>query len=240
MCVDGDWRKNRRPGPPKEPQYPGVDLDRNFDFMWDFSKYFAANSGNLTTTDPGTDYYCGESAFSEPETRNARWITDRFSNIAFFMDLHSFGPLILYRWGDALDQTSDRDMNFMNCAYDGARGINNPEYQEYIAPDDFAASQSLAGAMRSGIKAVTGTDYAVDSASNLYVTSGASDDYFYSRHLTDPARPKILSFMLEWGDASTGFHPHYHEMRHIIDEITAGLLAFCLQIVAMTKARATR
>jgi hypothetical protein len=28
-------------------------------------------------------------------------------------------------------------------------------------------------------------------------------------------------------------------MRHIIDEVTAGLLAFCLEIVAMTEARGT-
>jgi hypothetical protein len=28
-------------------------------------------------------------------------------------------------------------------------------------------------------------------------------------------------------------------MRHIIDEVTAGLLAFCLQIAAMTEARRT-
>jgi hypothetical protein len=28
-------------------------------------------------------------------------------------------------------------------------------------------------------------------------------------------------------------------MRHIIDEVTAGLFAFCLKIVAMTEARGT-
>jgi carboxypeptidase T len=235
MTVKGGWRKNRRPAPPGPPEYIGVDLNRNFDFMWDFSKYFAKASGNLTSTNPGTDFYCGESAFSEPETRNARWIADRFTNIRFFMDLHSFGPDILYRWGDALDQTKHRDMNFMNPCYDGKRGINNPEYEEYIVPDDLAASLSLGAAMHDGIKAVRGTDYTVDVSGNLYPSSGASDDYLYSRHLTDPGQPKILSFTLEWGD--THFHPPYDEMRQIIDEVTAGLLAFCLKIVAMTKVR---
>jgi carboxypeptidase T len=237
MTTDGGWRKNRRPAPRAHPKSIGVDLNRNFDFMWDFKKYFATASGNLTSTNPGTPFYCGESAFSEPETRNVRWIADRFANIRFFMDLHSFGPDILYRWGDALDQTKHPDMKFTNPAYDGKRGINNPEYQEYIIPDDLAASLSLGAAMHDGIKAVRGTDYTVDVSANLYPSSGTSDDYLYSRHLTDPGQPKILSFTLEWGD--TYYHPPYDQMRHIIDEVTAGLLAFCLKVVAMTQARAT-
>jgi murein tripeptide amidase MpaA len=235
MTVVDGWRKNRRPGPPQHPQYIGVDLNRNFDFMWDFKKYFAEASGNLTSTNPGSKYYCGESAFSEPETRNACWIADRHANIRFFMDLHSVGPQILYRWGDALDQTKDPDMNFMNPVYDGERGINNPEYQEYIQSGDLSASLSLGAAMHDGIKAVRGTDYTVVPSCDLYPTSGTSDDYLYSRHLTDSGQPKILSFTLEWGD--TEYHPPYDEMRRIIDEVTAGLLAFCLKIIAMTEAR---
>jgi hypothetical protein len=39
-----------------------------------------------------------------------------------------------------------------------------------------------------------------------------------------------------WGE---DFHSPYEEMRHIINEVTAGLPAFCLEIVAMTQARRT-
>jgi hypothetical protein len=63
-----------------------------------------------------------------------------------------------------------------------------------------------------------------------------TDDYLYSRHLADLSQPKILSCTLEWGE---DFHPAYDEMRHIIDEVTAGLPAFCLEIAAMIEARKT-
>ncbi len=236
MTVQSDWRKNRRPAPPDFPQCPGVDINRNFDFLWDFPHHFSPSSlsRNLTSTKPCNDYYHGESAFSEPETRNARWIVDRFTNTRFFIDLHSYGPQILYRWGDGEHQTKDPDMNFMNPAYDSVRGIDG-SYQEYIPANDLGTMKSLAAALHDGIKAVRGTDYFTRPAYNLYATAGTSDDYLYSRHFAD-GQPKILSYTLEWGE---DFHPPYEEMRHIIDEVTAGLLAFCLQIAAMTEARRT-
>jgi murein tripeptide amidase MpaA len=234
MNVDSGWRKNRRPAPALK-GCPGVDINRNYDFLWDFPKYFSPSSKTLTSTDPCDDCYQGEAAFSEPETRNARWIVDKFTNTRFFIDLHSYGPQISYRWGDDEDQTEHPDMNFMNSAYDGARGVDGP-YKEYIPAGDLRASLSLAAALHDGIKAVRGTDYFIGPAYSLYATAGASDDYFYSRHFTDRSQPKILSYTLEWGE---DFHPRYEEMRHIIDEVTAGLLAFCLEVVAMTRIQAT-
>jgi hypothetical protein len=237
MTVQSDWRKNRRPAPPDFPQCPGVDINRNYDFLWDFTHHYSPSSlsRNLTSTKPCNDYYHGPSAFSEPETRNARWIVDRFTNTRFFIDLHSYGPQILYRWGDGELQSEDPDMNFMNPAYDSVRGIDG-SYQEYIPANDLGTMKSLAAALHDGIKAVRGTDYFTRPAYNLYTTAGASDDYFYSRHFADLGQPKILSYTLEWGE---DFHPPYEEMRRIIDEVTAGLLAFCLQIAAMTEARRT-
>lgn len=234
MTVDSEWRKNLHPSPDLQ-QRAGVDINRNYDFLWDFPKYFSPKSSTLTSTDPSDDCYHGESAFSEPETRNARWIADTFTNTRFFIDLHSYGPTISYRWGDDNDQTEDPGMNFMNPQYDGARGVDGP-YKEYIPAGDLHASLSLATALHDGIKAVRGTDYFIAPSYNVYATAGASDDYFYSRHFTDPSQPKILSYTLEWGE---DFHPPYQEMRHIIDEVTAGLLTFCLEIVAMIRAQGT-
>ena len=234
MTVESDWRKNRRPAPDAQPQSPGVDINRNYDFLWDFRKHFSASATIANSTEPWNYFYCGQSAFSEPETRNARWIVDTFTNTRFFIDLHSYGKRILYRWGDAPDQTLDPAMSFMNPLYDGVRG--NDAYKEYISPDDLGASKSLAAALRAGIKAVRGTDYFIGPTYGLYATSGTADDYFYSRHLVDRGQPKILSYTLEWGE---DFQPAYDEMRHVIDEVTAGLLAFCLQISAMSQARNT-
>jgi hypothetical protein len=93
---------------------------------------------------------------------------------------------------------------------------------------------SLSAALREGIKAVRGTAYYVEQTYQAYPASGPSDDYFYSRHITDPGKSKILSWTLEWGKQ---FQPPWHEMRHIIDEVTAGLLAFCLQLAKTDQAR---
>jgi carboxypeptidase T len=230
MTSESEWRKNRRPAREDFPQCPGVDLNRNYDFLWDFPRHFSPSAQVVTSAKPCSIYYNGESAFSEPETRNVRWLADQFPNTRFFVDLHSSGQNILYRWGDDDDQSIDPNMNFMNPSYDSVRGDDGP-YKEYLPAADLATLVSLGTALRDGIKAVRGSDYVMASAySGLYPTSGASDDYFYCRHFVEGSRRKVLSYTLEWG---AEFQPAYVEMRHIIDEITAGLLAFCLEIVGM-------
>jgi carboxypeptidase T len=233
MNVDGWWRKNRRPAPTGSPKCLGVDLNRNYDFLWDFRKHYSPSAQVATAADPCDDYYCGESAFSEPEAKNARWIVEQFTNTRFFIDVHSAGQQILYRWSDDSDQSVDPNMNFMNPAYDGDRGVDG-SYAEYIPASDLATSLSLATVLRDAIKAVRGTDYTVAPGYKLYPTSGTSEDYFYSRHFVDVAQAKIITFTLEWG---TTYHPPYAEMHHIIDEATAGLLAFCLEIANLPQSR---
>jgi carboxypeptidase T len=234
MAVEPDWRKNLHPAPPDVlPECRGVDINRNYDFLWDFHKRCSPSFVTLTSYNPCSDEYHGESVFSEPETRNARWIADNFPNTRFFIDLHSYGPRILYRWGDCADQIKDPDMNFTNPAYDSLRGIA-AQYSEYIPDGDLTTAKCLAAVLHDGIKAVRGTDYPAGSAFSLYATAGASDDYFYGRHFVDSSLTKIVSYTLEWG---TEFQPLWDEMRQIIDEVTAGLLAFCLEIVAITRAQ---
>src|SRR5262249_22552178 len=87
MLVDPMWRKNRRIATPNSATCPGVDLNRNFDFLWHFPTYFDPTSAPNNSLDPcdppdpdnGT--YIGPAAFSEPESTNAAWIFDRFPNI---------------------------------------------------------------------------------------------------------------------------------------------------------------
>ena len=61
-------------------------------------------------------------------------------------------------------------------------------------------------------------------------TAGATDDYSYSRHFVDRRQGKIIPLTVEWGrsHASTPFHPPYPEMRKVMREVSAGLLAVCL------------
>jgi murein tripeptide amidase MpaA len=240
LTVDPMWRKNRRPGQPV-----GVDLNRNYDWLWNFPQHFAANAPVVSSTNPADDIYIGPSAASEPETQNVVWILDQNPGIAFFMDVHSFSEDLLYTWGDDDNQSVDPAMNFTNPAYDAARGITVVSgkpgagaYREHIDAADQAALAAVGADIANAIKGVRGRAYkVVQSANGLYVTSGTSDDYCYSRHLVDPGKKKILGYTMEWGpyhanDVAGSFHPPYAEMRRIISETTAGLVQFCVSAVA--------
>lgn len=69
----------------------GVDLNRNFDIFWG-----TASSNNVCM-----DTFHGHGAFSEPETANIRDILLEHNNrIELFIDVHSFGSMILYGFGN--------------------------------------------------------------------------------------------------------------------------------------------
>jgi murein tripeptide amidase MpaA len=225
------WRKNRRPGPRGRARSVGVDINRNFPFLWRYARYFAPGV-ETGSTNPG-DYECyiGPRAASEPETRNVIWLLDRFPNIRYLVDLHSYGESILHSWGSDDTQASDPGMNFRNRAYDGKRGkLFDDAYREYFPPADKKAAQDIARRMAAAIKLVRGRKYAVKPSVGLYPTAGATDDYSYSRHFVDPKKGKIIPLTVEWGrsHASTPFHPPYPEMRKVMREVSAGLLAVCL------------
>jgi hypothetical protein len=119
-------------------------------------------------------------------------------------------------------------MNFQNPTYNHKRGIiGDSAYKEYIPSSDLSLAIDLANTFHDGIQAVRGTTYTVKSAANLYPTAGTSDDYAYSRHFVDSTKEKVIAYTLEWG---TEFQPPYAEMQNIIQEITSGLLAFCLWV----------
>ena len=82
------WRKNRRDN--GDGTY-GVDLNRNYDYMWGYD-----NEGSSPYT--GSDVYRGPSPFSEPETRAIR---DLFAqrNFQALITYHNYSQVILYSWG---------------------------------------------------------------------------------------------------------------------------------------------
>ena len=107
------WRKNRRPPPAgRGPQCFGVDLNRNFPFLWRFDRHFAPDTV-ASSFNPG-DYetYVGPRAASEPETRNVIWLLDRFPATRYLIDLHSYGETILHNWGTDQNQSDDPGMSF--------------------------------------------------------------------------------------------------------------------------------
>ncbi|WP_406470595.1 M14 family metallopeptidase [Streptomyces sp. NBC_01615] len=226
--VDPMWRKNRNPANSGgDPARIGVDINRNFDFLFDFATAFDPTAGPRVSADPGdVEVYQGPSPFSEPETRNVRWLLDEFPRTRWFVDVHSYSEDMLFVWGDDENQSLDEAKNFLNRAFDGTRGVaGDPAYAEFIPTGDADAAAVLAEQFCAGLRGVRGRAYTPMSAFHLYPTSGTSDDYAYSRHLVDPQKGKILAFTVEWGKS---FHPPWPEMHRIILDTDAGLAQFCL------------
>ena len=209
------WRKNRAPNPGKPCR--GVDINRNYGFLH--------ASGIGTSADSCTDIFKGPGAFSEPETRNVRHLLDEFPQIALMTDVHSYSELILYPWGDDVDQTIDPAMNFHNPAYDGLRGNRlDVRYEEYIPRADLDRFQAVGTRVRSAIAAVRGRRYTLEQGILLYPTTGTGPDYAYSRHLVDTGKRKVDGYTIETGRE---FQPPIEEAQRIIDEVSAGLIEMC-------------
>ena len=225
------WRKNRNPDLVPNGDNPnhatGVDINRNFDFLW--------SSGINTVNNNGTnssETYRGKAAFSEPESRNVKSVFDNYKNICYFVDIHSCGGKILYSWGDDSDQSIDPQMSFTNPAYNGVRGIlkgnEAKEYKEYIPKDDHSMVIYLANMMNGALTMVRGQPYKVEQSVGLYATSACSDDYAYSRHIKHKNNSKVYSFTIEFGSNKTGFIPPITEMRNIIEEISSAMTELCI------------
>jgi murein tripeptide amidase MpaA len=228
------WRKNRRPAPKgRGSKSIGVDINRNFPFLWRFDRHFAPNTVGSSFKPSDYESYVGPHPASEPETRNVIWLLDRFPNIRYFVDLHSYGETILHCWGTDENQSDNPRMNFRNDQYDGMRGrIHDYVYREYCPAADARLAARMGKRMADAIRQVRRREYKVGQSVGLYPTAGASDDYAYSRHLVDRRKGKIIAYTIEWGRnrASTPFHPPYDEMRKVMREVTAALLELCVRV----------
>ena len=231
------WRKNRNPAlaTPKKPDTVGVDINRNYDFLWDYKRYFhrtAAIDTSLASDDPAEETFHGPSPFSEPETRNVRWLMDQLPGLALFLDLHSYAGDVLYSWGDDQDQSTNPSQNFANPAFDGLRGDLRESYREYLSAADQKTATDIAQAVADAIKAVRGQPYKPMQAVGLYPTCGTSDDYCFARHLVNPRLPKTYSYTLEFGVGTdertflaTG---DPRTLDATIRDVIPGLIALCL------------
>ncbi|MDP8256402.1 MAG: M14 family metallopeptidase [Candidatus Alcyoniella australis] len=81
------WRKNRRDN---EGSYEGVDLNRNYGYMWGGS----GSSGTMSS-----DTYRGPSAFSEPESAAYRDLIVDNPSIEIIVSFHNFSKLVIWPWG---------------------------------------------------------------------------------------------------------------------------------------------
>ena len=131
------------------------------------------------------------------------WLLDRFPNIRYFVDLHSYGETILHSWGSDENQSRNPRMSFRNSAYDGMRGqIHDDVYREYVRAEDEKEAQRMGRHMAASIRLVRGREYKLKQSVGLYPTAGAADDYAFSRHLVNRKQGKIIAYTIEWGAAT--------------------------------------
>jgi carboxypeptidase T len=228
------WRKNRNSiivpdGDDPVHHGTGVDVNRNFGFLW------GSGIGTLSEDGSGRTHsltYPGVKAFSEPEAQNVKYLFDKYDNIQYFVDIHSCGEMILYSWGDDTNQNNDPSENFLNDKYSGVRGKLRgryaDDYKEFIEKVDEDIIKNLANRMYEALKKVRGRRYKVQQAVGLYSTSGTSDDYAFSRHIVDKSKNKIYGFTIEFASDEIGFIPPISEMQNIIKEVSSAMTEYCI------------
>ena len=91
----GMWRKNRR----NNGGSYGVDLNRNFGYMWGYDDIGSSPI-------PSSETYRGPSAFSEPEAQAIRDFAI-LNNYGTHFNMHTHGGYILYPWGYIDAETPD-------------------------------------------------------------------------------------------------------------------------------------
>jgi carboxypeptidase T len=228
------WRKNRNPVVVPNGDNPvhhtGVDVNRNFDFLW------GSGIGTLSEDHSGRTHslnYPGVKASSEPESSNVKHLFDKYNIIQYFVDIHSCGEMILYNWGDDANQSDDPSMYFLNEEYARVRGKTRgryaDDYKEFIEKADLDIAKGLANGMNDALKKVYGRSYKAQQSAGLYTTSGTSDDYAFSRHIANKSTQKIYGFTIEFASDKMGFIPPISEMQNIIKEISSAMTEFCIE-----------
>lgn len=183
----------------------------------------------------------GTAAFSEPETKNIKWVLDTFSKVRWFVDLHSYAGDVLYSWGSDTNQSRFPRMNFLNTTYNGVRGIlsdtpgTGNAYGEYTPTNENTENIAAARRIGSAMSAAARRTYTVIPAADLYPTSGASDDYAYSRHFADTTKNLVHGYTIEFGFGNSGsscpFYPTQAQHNANIQEIGAGFMETVLAAV---------
>ncbi|GEL26043.1 hypothetical protein PSU4_49970 [Pseudonocardia sulfidoxydans NBRC 16205] len=234
-----DWRKNRRPLNDTDPRI-GADVNRNFDFLFDIDTAFdpsVTDAPTMGSLAPLSDHYQGIGPNSEAETRNIVSLLDDHPNIAWLLDIHCTGGQVMRSWGDAPTQSSRPEQTFFNPDFDGVRGVADVNrYGEYMDPDDRARMDDAVSAVVTAVRGVRQERYRgvalydrpTAGAGVQNPMSGDTIDYAYSRHLVNPDASCVYGLAIEFG-LDDDPQPPDDEMQRITADVSAGMVALCLQ-----------
>ncbi|KAK0658074.1 zinc carboxypeptidase [Cercophora newfieldiana] len=241
------WRKNRNPTSaiPGNPNSVGVDLNRNFSPVWNFTKAMVPGV-QAASEDPANEQFHGTGPLSEPETKNVDWVMSQHSELGWFIDQHSVAGVVIHGWCHDSNQVSNPAMNFLNPAYDGKRGALpdtlSTMYREYIKQRDWDDMSITAARIAGAMTDSTARAYVAMPAANFYPSSGCSADQgnFRAAMASGPAsRMTIRGFGLEFGmpkDPAGGcpFYPTAQEHKLNMVENGAGFMAFLLNAARLS------
>ncbi|GJC87758.1 carboxypeptidase A4 [Colletotrichum liriopes] len=224
----------------------GVNLDRNYNFTWDYRRAYSELATDVASDNPEHDLFHGCEPLSEAEPRNVAWVIDAHPQVKWFLDVHTKGRLVTHAWTNAAPQTVDAAMNFRNKSYDGKRGDPAVGYGEYIHPKDLDVYQDVSANVAMHMANVSGLPFDdVDAlrkqGKKFLGASGSAIDWAYSRHLVNEKASKIYSFKLQFGVseeeataiAQRGGCPYYpsSEQYHMsLKEAAVGYMTFLLNV----------
>lgn len=78
----------------------GVDLNRNYDAVWNYTKYFSRDVETHSSHIASAETFHGTAAMSMIENQNIAWLMKQHTGLSWFLDPHSIGCDIHYGWGD--------------------------------------------------------------------------------------------------------------------------------------------
>lgn len=231
--------------PAQEPQpgeRVGVDLNRNFDVLWDFRRLFSPLSpvAHAGYDDPASELFQGPAPLSEPETRNVAWMLKRLGgSVSWLADLHTLGGGVFYGWGDDDAQSTDLHQSFTNTNYDGLRGyvdVDPPDrlYSEFIEEADLSAQRAVAHRMCAAMSQFALRDplYKAMLISLYPVGSSALDHtlgQYYDRRC---GTPRVHDLAVEFGEPTDNdacpFYPDVTAYYRWLREVAVGLVELLL------------
>lgn len=190
----------------------GVDVNRNYRVGSLFDGYFGAS----TSCTSGT--FAGPAENSEPESRNVGWLADRYDNIKFSLNIHSYGGYFMWSPG----------------AYklEGRITLPRPTATEEAFFEESARQIEQAIASERGT--VTWPQYTGPVADVLYSAAGNSaDQLWYENHIFawnfEVGNDRWNPATNEW--EGVGFQPPYEEGHDEAMEYASGLIAL-IQVAA--------
>jgi hypothetical protein len=162
----------------------GVDMNRNSGEYSPFDGYFGASTSCTDET------FQGPSEYSEPETRNEKWVVDTFPNIKFSNNIHSYGGYFMWAPGA-----------YKNDALRTTAPAPNIGVEQYF----FQAGEKILKRIKDYRGTVILPERTGPIADVLYSAAGNSaDDHWY--------RKGIIAYSFETGadrmlDTATGIEP---------------------------------